>query len=76
MTASSRKYMAFDLEIAREIPEGGDWQANSPLGISCAGIRAGDTGYEAPQIGLTVPTTPDMAHYHPIGMRMYARRIL
>ena len=34
------KYMAFDLEIAKEIPDGGDWRAHSPLGISCAATLA------------------------------------
>jgi len=34
--------MAFDLEIAKEIPDGGDWRANSPLGISCAAALAND----------------------------------
>ena len=41
---TDRKYLAFDLEIAREIPEGGDWKANRPLGISCAATLASDTG--------------------------------
>ena len=40
---TDRKYLAFDLEIAKEIPEGGDWRANSPLGISCAATLASDT---------------------------------
>jgi hypothetical protein len=31
------KYLAFDLEIAREILEGEtDWKAHRPLGITCA----------------------------------------
>jgi hypothetical protein len=30
------KIVAFDLEIAKEIPEGEGWQACRPLGISCA----------------------------------------
>lgn len=33
----SFRYMVFDLEIAKEIPEGTkDWSALRPLGISCA----------------------------------------
>ena len=37
------KYLAFDLEIVKEIPEGGDWKEQRPLGISCAAtIRSGD----------------------------------
>jgi len=35
----SIKYVAFDLEIAKEIPEGNvDWKDIRPLGISCAGL--------------------------------------
>lgn len=30
------KVVAFDLEIAKEIPEGADWDSLRPLGISCA----------------------------------------
>lgn len=31
------KYLAFDIEIAKEIPEGEiDWKAHRPLGITCA----------------------------------------
>lgn len=38
-----RKYCAFDLEIARPLPDGiDDWKANRPLGITCAATLAGD----------------------------------
>jgi hypothetical protein len=37
------KYLALDLEIAKEIPDGGDWRASSPLGISCASVWASDS---------------------------------
>lgn len=34
------KYIAFDVEIAKEIPEGeDDWKSHRPLGISCAATR-------------------------------------
>ena len=48
-----RKYLAFDLEIAKEIPEGGDWRANRPLGISCAATLASDTGQLVTWHGMT-----------------------
>jgi len=39
----TRKYLAFDIEIATEIPEGEpNWAAYRPLGISCAATFAGD----------------------------------
>ncbi|MDP6494098.1 MAG: hypothetical protein QGI09_01450 [Dehalococcoidia bacterium] len=44
MTQPRRKYLAFDLEIAKEFPEGGDWRGHGPLGISCAATQASDTG--------------------------------
>lgn len=34
------KYLAFDLETAKEFPEGEDWQNHRPLGISCAAARS------------------------------------
>ena len=38
------KYLAFDIEIVKEIPEGEDWKEHRPLGISCAAtIRTDDT---------------------------------
>jgi len=37
------KYAAFDLEIAKELPEGTtDWREYSPLGISCAALAFSD----------------------------------
>lgn len=39
------KYLAFDLEIANEIPEGEtDWKAHRPLGITCAAAASSDGG--------------------------------
>ena len=38
----SRKYLAFDLEIAKDIPEGGDWTGLRPLGISCLATQIED----------------------------------
>lgn len=41
------KYLAFDIEIFNEIPEGAsDWKAHRPLGISCA--AAIESGQEVP----------------------------
>jgi hypothetical protein len=40
-----RKYLAFDIEIAQEIPEGEtDWKAHRPLGITCAAAASSDGG--------------------------------
>ena len=37
------KLLAFDLEIAKPLPEGcTDWKAHSPLGISCAATLRSD----------------------------------
>lgn len=36
------KFAAFDLEIAKEIPENGKWQSVSPLGITCAAVAFSD----------------------------------
>ena len=39
-----RKYLAFDIEIAQKLPEGGrDWKTLRPLGITCAATLTGDT---------------------------------
>lgn len=40
------KFAAFDIEIAKELPEGEtDWRKHAPLGISCAAIaRRGENG--------------------------------
>ena len=32
----TRRYLAFDIEIARGFPDGADWRQHRPLGISCA----------------------------------------
>lgn len=38
-----RKYLAFDIEIAKVIPEEEtDWIAHRPLGITCAAAMASD----------------------------------
>ena len=37
------KYLAFDIEIAKEIPDGEDWAAHKPFGISCAAVLPSDT---------------------------------
>ena len=40
---STRKYLAFDIEIAKPLPEGiEDWKSVRPLGISCAATLSGD----------------------------------
>ena len=40
---STRKYLAFDIEIANPLPEGiEDWTSARPLGISCAATLSGD----------------------------------
>jgi len=37
------KYLAFDIEILKDLPEGEDWQEHRPLGITCAAtLRTGD----------------------------------
>ncbi len=36
------KFAAFDIEIAKEIKDGGRWQDAAPLGISCAGMAFSD----------------------------------
>ncbi len=41
--AKQRKYLAFDIETAAEIPASAlDWRPYRPLGISCAATLAGD----------------------------------
>lgn len=46
---SNRKFLAFDIEIAKPIPEGiTDWKAFRPLGISCAATQASDE--DVPQL--------------------------
>lgn len=37
------KYLSFDIEIVKELPEDEDWEQYRPLGISCAAtLRSGD----------------------------------
>ena len=38
----TRKYLAFDIEIAKGFPEGADWHKYRPLGITCAATLAAD----------------------------------
>jgi hypothetical protein len=39
------KYLAFDIEIAKELPEGEiDWKDHRPLGITCAAAYSSDGG--------------------------------
>ena len=40
MAPSNRKYAAFDLETAAEIPDGSEWREHRPLGITCAALYA------------------------------------
>lgn len=35
---NKKRYLAFDLEIAEEIPTGKDWREVAPLGITCAAV--------------------------------------
>lgn len=39
MSESIKKYLAWDIEIVKEIPEDGDWLEYRPLGISCAATQ-------------------------------------
>ena len=40
-----RKYLAFDIETAKDVPgKDFDWKAHRPLGICCAAALPGDTG--------------------------------
>jgi hypothetical protein len=44
-----RKWLAFDLEIAKTLPEGTtDWKEHRPLGISCAATYASDASMARP----------------------------
>jgi hypothetical protein len=43
MEDSMTKFLAFDIEIAKELPEGEtDWKAHRPLGITCGAAAAAD----------------------------------
>jgi len=49
-----RKYLAFDIEIAKLLPEGAqDWFAHRPLGITCAATLASDSDELQLWYGLT-----------------------
>ena len=43
MAPSNRKYAAFDLETAAEIPDGSEWREHRPLGITCAALYTPET---------------------------------
>ena len=41
MKGKTMKYLAFDIEIAKDLPEGEpDWKQHRPLGITCAATFA------------------------------------
>jgi len=49
------KIATFDLEIAKGFPDGGNWKANAPLGITCAALGFSDAAepkffHAAPQL--------------------------
>ena len=44
MPNNNRKYAAFDLETAAEIPDGDDWREHRPMGITCAALYAPELG--------------------------------
>lgn len=75
------KYLAFDIEIFKSIPEGvTDWKGLRPLGISCAATIA--TGDEKPQLWrssdngpMTVAECRTMLSYL-AGMRAKGHRLL
>jgi hypothetical protein len=55
----ARKYLAFDIEIAQELPEGAqDWQAHRPLGITCAATLADDAEQPLLWYGLSDDDRP------------------
>jgi hypothetical protein len=46
-----RKYLAFDIEIATQIPDGvHDWKGLGPLGVSCAATLSSDASTSSPII--------------------------
>jgi len=54
-----RKYVAFDIEIARALPEGeSDWKAYRPLGISCAAVLPANDEEPLLLHGLTIGRRP------------------
>lgn len=48
-----RKYLAFDIESAKEWPDGADWKPYRPLGICCAATLPADTGTPVLWHGVT-----------------------
>lgn len=53
------KYLAFDIEIAKELPETvSDWTAYRPLGITCAATLASDTDMLSLWYGRTRDDAP------------------
>jgi hypothetical protein len=53
-----RKYLAFDIETAKEWPDGHDWRQYRPLGISCAATLPADTGTSSIWHGVTSDGLP------------------
>jgi hypothetical protein len=54
-----RKYLAFDIETAKEVPgEGFDWKPHRPLGIACAAALASDGREPFVWHGKTAAGTP------------------
>ena len=52
-----RKYLVFDIEIAKKLPEGeSDWKTHRPLGITCAATLASDVGEPSLWVGAASPT--------------------
>ena len=47
-SVQARRYLAFDLEIAAELPDKGDWSAYRPFGITCAATLPSDA--DEPQL--------------------------
>jgi len=53
-----RKYLAFDIETAKEWPDGADWKRYRPLGIACAATLPGDSETARPWHGSTGDAQP------------------
>lgn len=53
-----RKYLAFDIETAKEWPDGRDWRPYRPLGISCAATLPADTAVPRLWHGVTSDGLP------------------
>lgn len=53
-----RRYVAFDIETAKEWPDGADWSRYRPLGISCAATLPADTDTARVWHGLTGDDQP------------------